>query len=184
MINLLPPSARQAFMIEYRARLAMVGGVFCLGVCTLGAVSLLPSYFLAQVARDVYEYEQSVTSEVLSQPSLSSAALETRAAAVLLSAVSEVLARPRPMPLLERLLSARPRGIAVSRIEYASEGGVTIKFSGVADTRDHLLSFKQNLQGLSEVAAVTLPAADLIKSYAVPFALQITLAEMSVQTTP
>ena len=176
MINILPESGRTSVKREYTVRLIAVSLIACAAIAATAGALLAPSFLIAKGVRDTAALEaerlalkvptvQGDPLEVLSKAqsqmtALSSVVKDTRASDAIL-AVSEVI----------------PAGVTVVRISYGAAKR-EITFSGVASTRDTLLTFSRNVENIPGVYAVALPVNDLAKNEKVPFTLTVTFKEL------
>lgn len=180
MVNLIPQALRTMIRREYRLRLAVVASLAACFVFAAAAALLIPSYFLAATLQKAVLREQALLDQSLARKNLSDAAEQIRSAQALSVALDQHLALPRPSEALAQITAARPAGITVTRLEYATGGrGATVRISGVSDTREHLLAYKQNLAALPQVSSVDLPLENLAKSSGAPYAMVVELKRVN-----
>lgn len=172
MVNLLPPSARERVISEYRLRLASVSAWCAAGAVSVGIALLVPSYLSAKVEKMTVERQKALIEQSLARSSLAVAGSEVKAAQFTLAAVTAQASNPRPTSSLGPLLSAKPQGISLRRVEYAYDEGTVVRLSGAADTREHLLAYKQALAALPETS-VDLPLDNLAKAQNISFVITV-----------
>ncbi|MDE2213160.1 MAG: hypothetical protein KGJ34_01335 [Patescibacteria group bacterium] len=188
MVNLLPSGAREHITLEYRLRLTSVALFTLAFALIVGAALLLPSYFLAWVTRTSLDDQSAITQETLSQPTLAKASQDEKATASIFSSVRQQLDYPEPTVILSDLFSNTSRGISVRYLNYGpvaltgSTAMLTINISGVADTRDDLLAFKDELTNAPGVSAVNLPIDSLAASQNIDFALTVSWSPPSASS--
>lgn len=76
-------------------------------------------------------------------------------------------------PFLIKLSSAIPNGVILNTISIDEDKKTTI--AGQANTRNDLLSLKENLEALSGISGITLPLDDLVYPVDVPFKIEFTI---------
>ncbi len=147
MINLLSVRAKNALWKEYRIRLVIVVLAAFLLLQTLAAVLFFPTFFVLRstttaLALDVEKQKRG--SPLNSNNSARELAMIKSEIALLRpnASSSDVLVSG----LFTSILGAKPNGVAVDQLAYQKEKDVTnIQISGVARTREDILTFKNTL---------------------------------------
>ncbi len=147
MINLLSVRAKNALWKEYRVRLVIVVLAALLLLQTLVAVLFFPTFFMlrsttAALALDVEKQKGG------SPQNGNDSARE-------LTVIKNEIALLRPTAsssdmlvsdMISSILGVKPKGIAVDQFAYQKEKNITnIQISGVANTREDILAFKNTL---------------------------------------
>lgn len=181
MINLLPVEEKQRIRRLYRSRVIIVSLAALSALFVTGALGLVPSY-LSALAR----YESAVLSSGGTEqksageeePALLKETKEiNRKADLLIKGASDHL----PGTLLREVIAKKPPGILFADFSYASpqtgkDGKgkpAEITASGVADTRDTLLSFVNTLNAREVFSSVDLPISNFVKDRDLPFTLRM-----------
>lgn len=173
MITLLPESERSRVRIEYRLRLSTIAALLSAGVLLVCAGALLPSHFAASIAQRAAAREAAFVSQTVESSALKEAGESVRASQALLAAMKGFEA-PRPSAALTEFLKQRPSGVTVTRIEYSrAETGATVRLSGIAQTREKLLTFRQSLKAIPGVANADVPLENLAKAADITFVLTV-----------
>ncbi len=82
-------------------------------------------------------------------------------------------------PILENIIKNVPEGISLSSLNLQEEGKVAV--IGHADTREHLLDFKSNLEQSEYISVVVLPFDDLTRRTDIDFSMNFVLKEGILQ---
>lgn len=147
MINLLSPRAKKKLWREYRTRLAVAVLGACFSLEVLAALLFFPTFVSLQSTTTSLE-------NALDQEKLRSPENSTEIAKQLAVIKDElVLLRPvgtttdvLPSTLLASILTNKPKGISIDALAYQRDKEkVSIQLSGVASTREDILSFKKIL---------------------------------------
>ena len=177
MINLLPPEERGRIKKEYRLRVIAVYTFFIGSAIFVGFILLLPAYFLTNVV--VHDAEREAT--VLENSSESTKREEINAKLLLtkerLRAIAEGDIRTELYEVVQKVAAHRTKAITIRSFSYTrgltEEQPSSLLISGVADTRDDLLSFTQELQDDDFFEEVVLPVSSLAKDQDIKFDLDI-----------
>jgi len=173
MINLLEPSVRRALTLQYQFRRAAALLVLLSVALLIGAVSLLPAYLVSKAK----EAEVALSAGALEE---SLAVREKNALSIELSALREklnVLEQDPPGTLFTSLsaaLAARPSTVSLNSFSYAKKGVEgELQITGVASTRDGLLSYQKELQKNSLFKKVDLPISNLAREREIDFIMTL-----------
>ena len=172
MINLLPTEEKDALRRMYRLRIVVVALGLGALLIVVSLLLLLPSYIMLSI-------EEDDLTDALAHAKERHAALEGADQEVLrdLRNKIDLLGEPEgvaPTKSIDRILSHRAHGIAVTHIDVMSDEQVQIQ--GVADRRTTLTTFIDTLRGDSTFASVESPISSLIAESNAPFTITITLA--------
>lgn len=173
MINILPDHGRATARRIYRLRLVAIVLWAAAIACLIAAGLLSPAYFRALASEAASRAESAALGE---------GNVKNKDADELLAAATTYVEAYAPylsgLSIGERIVAiseARPAGITFSRIGY-EKGSDSVRVSGIASTRDALLSFEKSLRTLPHVEAVELPVSDLAKSTQAPFSVSVRFA--------
>lgn len=177
MINLLTDDGKGVVRREYRTRLIAVFLWMCTSVLLLGALALLPSYFLSAAKQEAATEELAL----IASPSGGSAgtpAAELSLAREMLLALSATLSDIQPSQRITDMLAVRPAGITVLQFEYtALSSEETVRIQGVAANRDALIAFRKKLSEIPLVSSVELPVSNLAKSTKIEYVLTVHISK-------
>lgn len=172
MINLLPHSTLKRARREYYIRLVSLALLSLAVVCFSSAAFLVPSYLSARIERSAtLERHVLLTQKTASDTSALSASLLTTTD--LLSAAR----RPNldGMALLAQVLSGKGSRIQLTRIAFDTRDVARFSVSGIAQSREALLQFRDALRSRPEFTAVELPISNLAKATDIEFSMAITI---------
>lgn len=175
MRTLLLEKDRKALRKEYRLRLCAVGFWVVAGTMFLGAVMLMPAYFLADAREDAARAEIArlgiAVPDAGQVPASELGALKGKMK--LLEAQNDQTLR---MDLLREVLSSKPRSVVITGMHLLSrpdEGTEELTLTGVSATRENLLVFKETLERNPHFTNVTLPVSDLASRTDVEFSITL-----------
>ncbi len=179
-VNLLPEQERAVLRREYYFRLAIVGSAFLFFCLVIGIMLLIPSYILSSGVQESLQERVELLSKS-SSASLSAEVDRKRAEiASRLSTLSERAMGYAPTALIEGVVGTRPSGIKMDRLSIVKSGsGTFVTVSGVASSREALVSFRRTLEKVSLFATVELPLSDLARSQSIPFTLRMEVAPIT-----
>ena len=177
MFKLLPEEQKKVIKREYYFRI-IVMSLFLIFLATLLAlaflypIDILSSYKVSSAQATLEaEHAEEVSSGTSSLgPVLTNAKVELDLLGQFQPAVSWYL-------LLGRLINEKPKGIVINSLDLgkgAKDNELSIKFSGVANSREALLALAKNLERQSVFSKVVLPVSDLAKNKDIGFSLTTT----------
>lgn len=174
MINILPERGRSQARRTYLFRLLAVA-LSAASAAMLIMAAFLSSGYLNSLAREEAARQEAAAMELKTEEGRE---LEAPIAAARdeLEAYEPLLARTQVGESIASVLSVRNADIALSLISY-DRSARTVRVSGIAATRESLLSFERAARALPEAAEVILPVSDLARSTNAPFSLTIRLTE-------
>lgn len=172
--TLIPESELNLLHREYRIRLAIVL-LFVLSVVGLvGSFGLFPS-FLHSGTEEISQLKNVAELSSGVDTSIIQAEQELRLAQNWAHALQENIDLPRLSDLARLAVSLRGdcslSGISVDRISTST---VLVSLSGIAPTRDSLLSFKGRLEKAVPNTKVDLPIDQLTQSKNIDFSIKVT----------
>lgn len=185
MINLLPLEEKRHIKGLYRSRMAVVSLAALSALFVFGMAGLLPSYLNALGKNDSFTAESDEKGGD-SAGERKELLEETRE----INRKIEVLLRTKntapPTELILSVLKEQSPSIRVVDISYTSPvpavgntkpKSAVLTFSGVAETRDALLSFVNALNTLGLFSSVDLPISNFVKDRNLSFSVNIEAKE-------
>ncbi len=173
MLNLLPPQQKKEVEKEYKARRAVIFLCFMLGVLVVAFVSMIPLYLLSKQNWDDNNDKLSkfVDSSIMKQSrDLSS---QTQ---MINSKISSLTFNKNVYiyDIIKKILDSRTSGISITNFSYSKKIGdkVDINISGIALSRETLISFEKNLEKDPSFVNINFPISNLAKDTNINFTFQ------------
>ncbi len=173
MINLLPQRQLRRARREYRLRLATLSSLALALILGSSAAFLVPSFLFARIERGTALATYERLKVTLNGGALEDSRTLSRTAE-LLEMVEQKSASV--LPHVRQLLRARPQGVSLSRVAFEVREHAQFSITGVAETRDALLMFRDQLRDYDGFETVELPIGNLAKATAIEFSLTIVVA--------
>jgi Tfp pilus assembly protein PilN len=183
MANLLPNSFREDIASEYKLRLA-TAGLTLLAVIFLAATALLaPSFILTESRLE----QKQATLDSLSAGTSSTSTQQSQDIIARtnekLSVVTQSSEQLAPTDIIKLITATRPGGVSVRRISLQNADAEdveaqTINITGIAETRDALLQFEENLSNRAQTQEVDLPIETLASQQNAEFSLTVTVKSL------
>lgn len=175
MVNLLPKKTTSALARTYFVRLATLlffgGGVLFI----LGALILVPSFFLAQNEAASSERYVSALEETVGLKERSASGESVARLAEQVAAMRAYAQAPITTPLIDALVAATPGSVRVTAISFSrGDAATAVSVAGIAGTRESLLSFADALRTHRAFEGVSLPVSSLVSERDIPFSLSVT----------
>jgi Tfp pilus assembly protein PilN len=177
-VNLLPEYERAALRREYYLRLSIVALAFLFFCLIVGIALLVPSYILSSGTRESLEERAALLAK--SSSSAVSADIDRKRSEIeaRLSVLSGRAGGYPPTAFVEGVARARPSGVKIERLSVV--GGAAdasfVTVSGIAESREALLSFSRALEKIPLFKKTELPLSDLARSQAIPFTIRMEAA--------
>lgn len=177
MINLLPSDEKIALRRLYRRHLVLVALTLILFLIIFSTVTLLPSYFIfsgrhGQLAKRLDDTEmrlyQAGTSELLEI---------VKSVSAKLSILSEPQRRVKAAPVISILVADAKNLVSLDFFSLGSAGEVSI--SGLAPSRQKLLTFIEALESEALFREVDSPISNLIAVRDINFRINLLVATSS-----
>lgn len=178
MINLLPVEEKKMVLNEYRFRM-IIFSLYMVGMCfAVGAIALLPSYFLVSVKESIATKKLAMIESLpVSQPDQ-----ETMGAIKDINAKISVINQAEQGQFLvlenafDQVILQKMPDIKLTAISYDVEkdGTKQVSVQGFAQDRERLLLFRQALQNDPLFSAVDLPISNFVKEKDITFSLNLT----------
>jgi hypothetical protein len=180
MYVLLPEEEKKRLKREYKFRFTAVF-MYVLGVSSLiGVGSVAPAYILSYV--DEREADAQLKVIERDREDRGSAGLdeEINETKRLISLLTDNSSGINPIALsniVDDLIRPRGTGVRISSISLSTQASSTVDvtISGVANTREVLVSYRRRLAEDPRISKVDLPVSDLAKSSDISFNLSISI---------
>ena len=174
MFTFLPHEARQAVAKEYKKRLLLIYVVIVAFASIAWIASLVPSYVLVTIRRDEMLAQKSTSTMAKDADRLTSIEKEVDLAREKISTLNLVTSKQSISFVLSKLFAHISPGIALNALSV-TRGGTngTLSISGVATTREALVSFSKTLEGEPFFKKVELPVSNFTKGRDVPFTISL-----------
>lgn len=175
MFTFLPYEERQAVAKEYKKRLLLIYVAIVMFAGVAWIASLVPSYVLVTVRRDETLAQKASPAAVSSADASALVEKEIALAKEKLSVLRPIISQQPMSFVLAKLFSRISQGISLSSISVGRAGANgTISISGIATTRDTLVSFSKTLEGEAFFKKVELPVSNFTRGKDVPFTMSLT----------
>ena len=181
MINLLSAEEKKKIRSDYRFRVLSACLPLFAGVLLFAFLTLLPSFFFAQIS-NVNMLKESQSAEVVNKKTQ-----ETEMKNIVLatnkkiSLLNKSLFKNTPAVVFDEILKRLPEGVTVVDYEY-QKNSVTQKIktitaniviSGVAQKREIILAFVDSLRQNKNFTSVDLPVASLVNESNFSYSINI-----------
>lgn len=177
MINLIPKEEKKKMIADFYFRLAILITIM-LNFCILIAFfSLLPSYFISSIKHSlINERLENLKLEPLPSSEESSLNLMKDIDNKIISI--EKFEKNKFLPsvkIINAILLRKTPNIKITKISYEKNGlnEKKISISGIAPSREALLSFRKALEESSTFKNVNLPISNFVKGYNINFNLSL-----------
>lgn len=184
MLRLLLPDQKKEVRREYRMRFAVLALFGLSFVLIAWGVSLSPTYVLLQSEEKVLQEELRVATDTSLHEERTALKEELNQLGKQLKLVD--VPTFHISQIIQAVTNAQSRAVGLSSISFDSvrqpDGSLigTVILSGVANTRNSLLSFAEALRQRTDVfTSVDLPFTNLVKDVEVPFTMTITLVPVA-----
>lgn len=172
MFNLLPHTQRKKLETEYKIRIGIIASSLLFATTIIACISLIPSYVVSRGTIADIEDRTTAFKERIAQVGTTPAS----AALKEVKDLTNVLSKDDSISFsnaINKVVSARPYGIAIYGISINKVVPQNININGVAQTRESLVEYKKRLEEVKEIAKVDLPISALTKSTNLPFNIMI-----------
>jgi hypothetical protein len=172
MVNLLPQKNIRALRRTYYIRLITVCSFFLSGVVALGALLLAPSYFVSERTADASEQYLSALEETIGVRERAGAEDEIRALRESVTILNTFADDARLAPFFGDLFGEQLRGVRITSIALTrEEKEVRATLGGIAETRNALIAFGDNLRAAGYAEGVEIPLYQLAQDSDIPFSI-------------
>lgn len=176
MVNILPNKQQRALYVRYYTQLFSTFFLVVAAAVMLGAVLLVPSYFLAQ--EEAKLLRQSADAQ-LQRLTLGGSTNEGQVMQTLEEAVSLLQTYEHDSVVTKAIVAVTavtPSGVTLQKVRILTgDSGGSVTLSGTANTRAGLVEFVSELQRKSIFSNVSVPVSDLAAEEDLNFSLSFTL---------
>jgi hypothetical protein len=173
MIDLRDSATRKAFLREYLFRVGGVAFAIISLLLVANLILMVPTFLFLSESVKGKEH----TLALLKQEDSSDVGkVEARVQALsdILSRLEEKNEETPLSNIFERALESAPFGIQILSLEYSKENNESILIiSGVASTRDDLLSFSRALEARDDITHATYPVENLADEKNLDFSITV-----------
>ena len=173
MFKLLTEEERRKVAHEYAIHRAIVMLLALIGVFVVGIIGLLPSYVLSNAREN----------EALERTRIMSGSVEREDDALLqawleetnrkLQVLSPTRDTDRPSDFIAKILDQRVAGIVITGFSWVKvKDKITLSASGVASSRQSLITFGNRINALKYFSEVALPISNLAKDRDIDFQIK------------
>lgn len=184
MINLIPPTAKQAVVKEYWRRVGVTWMVLAGVACLIGAALLFPPYVLINSQVAVHSTDASeAAAKIENYDAVSAELTQASRLAFWLEAAAAVEPLHRYIELVQSLAQG---GITISKVEIrrtTDQAIDVITVTGQADDRRSLAAYRDRLLKEPSVAQVDLPLSNLASDRNIQFSLTVSLVDSEPPTS-
>jgi len=170
-VNLLPPTWSKKYSYKRLSRrIWSLMFVFSIVLWTL-LVLILGNYIYLNRRLSQTKLQGEIEDPALIETLSEIEAINQRIGAVTAIADAEIL----PQEVVSKITLAKPNGITIDQHELDLDKGEFV-VHGTAETRDELLTFKQNLEGIQEFSNIRIPIDTLANEFDITFSININYA--------
>ena len=180
MINLIPNQDKKKMAKNFYIRLTALSFAM-FGICILfTSAALLPAYFMSltkkNIAEEKLETQKNNTVPELDKQSLATIKNLNNQLNLIESAQKNKFSVSKN--IIQEILSQKMSDIKISQISYQIDPikGKTITLTGLAPSRERLLTFQQALQADTNFKSVDLPISNFLKNTNIQFNLVLILS--------
>jgi hypothetical protein len=170
----LPYIGQKNIKREYHLRVVIVFMFFFSIALVVGVGSLFPAYIYATVEERLHLDQVAAFKRNIDSSAFASTQEQLSTSAHLLTALDPYVT-PSPFYSTVDTIVGMKGSIQLTSIaiDYSKTGQINVSLSGIAPTRDSLLSFKDRLSNISPKTQVNLPISALTKDTDITFSLQV-----------
>lgn len=174
MINLLPLEEKKKIHRDYVLRLFTVVLNIISASALIGIVTLFPSYFISDLEKRAAVDQAELVRET-NDDGEENVALVLKEAQQKLEILSPEYEKVSIRTIFDTTISYKPSTVALTGLIYQKDdkGNIKIIINGVADRRDDLLMFSQDLKKDALFDDVELPVSNLAKDRNIKFTLTV-----------
>lgn len=178
MINLIPPSAKQAVVKEYWRRVGVTWVLLLAVAFLIGTAMLLPPYVL--INSQVAAHSNTASEAATKIENYDAVVAELRQASRLAFWLEDAAAVSSLHYYVARVHALAQGGITITNIQIrrtADQSIDMISITGQADDRRSLAAYRDRLLEESSVAQVDLPLSNLASDRDIQFSLTVSLVD-------
>ncbi len=176
MLKLLLKEEKREIKIEYGIRFLTILFFGISFVLILFLISLIPSFFVLKIDKDVLVQELSVAQN----SELNEDKKRLREKLQSLQSTLNIVDEPTTeiSYYIQQITDRQPRNVSISSIGFSKENSKkVILLQGNANSRESLASFTDSLEMVSEFESVNLPFSSFARGADIPFSITINLVD-------
>ncbi len=171
----LPYSEQKHIRREYRVRVLIVLFFFIAISLVIGVASLFPAYIYSILEERNHLSQVAAFKKTIDASTITATQQQLLQGTTVLNLVSNTIQPNIFYTTAISIVSLRGNVIINSfTFDHTSSNSMIVILSGIAPTRNDLLSFKTRLEGLPDKTLVDLPISTLAQDTNVSFSIQIT----------
>lgn len=170
MINLLPPSAKKAWVWERRLRVFITFCFFVSFVSLAALVASLPTGELLSRHGQSLAADEGLAKEV--QARAREVETDLKNTRTLIEHLSRPIEQKQYSSLIDLMDDLAGEDASLTHFNFNSKK--ELELNGIAKTRASLSAFRTRLESHESVKAVELPLSNLVKDAEVPFSITVT----------
>ena len=176
MFYLFPEKNKKDLKKELKLRILLVCLVFAGLIVVSLVVFMVPAYIAASIRAQYLDARRISLASTNASEDIKNSLAEMSGAEAKISILQPDTAGAPPSDVVGGVLSAQISAVRIQEISYSSGQGGTaaVQVSGIADERESLLSFVDNLKDQFKSAAVSLPVSSFAKDRDINFSISIT----------
>lgn len=175
MFKLLTEEEKEKVLREYNFRRGVVILTALIVVIIIGMAGLFPSYVLSRVRQKEVEERVKIAGNTELQEDSSGLRFWLKETNLKLKILDPALDQDRPSDFIESVLAEKSAGVKIVSLEWTKvDGKITLSISGIAQDRQTLLSFENELNSSGKFVEATLPVSNLAKEKDISFRVKLT----------
>ncbi|MFA5888900.1 MAG: PilN domain-containing protein [Candidatus Paceibacterota bacterium] len=183
MFNSLPYELKEKIRSEYHLRLLIVVFVSIICIQIFFLIILLPSWFISLNKEKEIILQTKKTDSLSLDSEISMINSKIKSVNARLNIINSTLEYPKATFFIDSILSKKTDNIYIKELMYTSLSNNTgkIVLAGISKTRESLVSFVKELEGLKLFENVDLPISNFTKDKDINFSINMTIASQHVQ---
>lgn len=180
MLHLLTEEHKKKVSTEYAYR---VGVVVSCAVIVLSAVSfgfLYPTYAITHNGyAEALRQETDITAKIAERQNDTSAD-SVKGISTSIAALRMFNNETDPVNVVSRVINKKPRGVSIIHVSYQNAGGgkgsPTLNIIGKSDTREHLVTFSQQVRSDTTFVSADVPLSAFAREKDIDFSMKVVVS--------
>jgi hypothetical protein len=173
MFKFLPQKEKKLLQNEYRIRVLIVLLFIIFFTEVIGIVALVPSYVLSKVKKEQITNQKEVFFKTVSHDGSAEMLEEFEASKNLLKRLTPENKVPESR-IVKKITEAQDGNISLNSFRFVyKEGEQGVDITGVADSRESLVSYRNRLSREESFTSVDLPISNLADNKDISFVIKI-----------
>lgn len=175
MFKLLTEEEGRKVSSEYSTRRAIVILISIIVVIIVGIVGLLPSYVISNARQhEIIEHNKIIADNSLTEGNEDALNAWLEDINQKLETLSPALDKDKPSAFIDKILEHKTSGIVITEFSWLRiKDEIILSVSGVADNRQSLIMFENNINSSKYFSTVTLPVSNLAKDRDIDFQMKL-----------